>query len=153
MVNVAGGHCQGRLCLAKPAASGRSGKRCSTNQKFIRMGFVRQSSRILGLELVLLLNTLYVIYISSLSLYYYMTLVCLYIYLYYISQSNRLLAIKIKNRSKRSQLLLYYFSVASFYTSIKNVICTLSNSKIFRTRSVERLMMFLKLSTRYMRRY
>ena len=50
MVDVAGGHCQGRLCITKSAASGRSEKRCFTNQKFIRMGFAVQSRRILGLE-------------------------------------------------------------------------------------------------------
>ena len=51
MMNVVDGHCQGRLCTAKPVASGRSGKRCSTNQKFIRMGFAVQSRRILELGL------------------------------------------------------------------------------------------------------
>ena len=50
MMDVADDHCQGRLCLTKSVASDRSGKRCSTNKKFIRMSFIRQSSRILELE-------------------------------------------------------------------------------------------------------
>ena len=50
MINVADGHCQGRLYIAKPVASDRSEKRCSTNEKFIRMDFAMQSPRILGLD-------------------------------------------------------------------------------------------------------
>ena len=50
MVDVADDHCQDRLCLTKSAASDRSEKRYFTNKKFIRMSFVRQSSRILELD-------------------------------------------------------------------------------------------------------
>ena len=50
MMNVADDYYQGRLCLTKSIASDRFEKRCSTNKKFIRINFVRQSSRILGLE-------------------------------------------------------------------------------------------------------
>ena len=57
-MNVADDHCQGRLCIAKPVASDRSEKRCSTNEKFIRMGFAVQSRRILGLEYYLLRSSL-----------------------------------------------------------------------------------------------
>ena len=67
--------------------------------------------------------------------------------------SWRLLASEIRNRSKRPQLLLYCFSVASSCTSVKGVICTLSGSKVFRARSVGRLTVFLKLPVRHMRRY
>ena len=67
--------------------------------------------------------------------------------------SWRLLVSEIRNRSKRPQLLLYCFNVASFCISIKGVIYTLSSSKIFRARSVKRLTVFLKLSIRHMRRY
>ena len=49
IMDVADDYYQDRLCLAKSTASDRFEKRYFINEKFIRMGFARQSPRILEL--------------------------------------------------------------------------------------------------------